>query len=702
MDKDDEDFEKLNGRQKKGLAFIEKKFQENINTLYVADMGSGKTRVGCKVIKDHVKSKQDGGYVLVCAPSLEILTTAWQKELKECFGVDSVLLDKKNFQKLTRPNTKTFIRSGKKIFLITYSMLNSSSDRDGSGESFKNIEYFMDMPPSLLIFDEIHNVTNAGTGDKKKFANNKIENLLSKKKLYVTLEKLKDVKKKVAFTATPLVNAKEELKIVSMLLNPHIEFYDEEDEEDDKEDNDENFNEESFEEVKKKFIYYDDIKYSETKVEEWLVYLPLKDEEYETLKQIQKDSRVKKTDSKNKSKTEKSGGIKENTAVLQFLTTGKAKTKTKKYYLTKNQASTKASALKTILEHVPEDDKVIVYDYYLDSIDFLARQKWMKQYNPIKYDGRNSKEDSERHIEDFEKNTENRVLLATLKKSSEGLNLQFANHIIILTLPWSPKDVFQAFGRVKRYGQHKPVFLYMLAGEYSEDNSFEVLKEEIFKEKAEEMWEVDKNRQLPKEKHFCSSETLQVELGAWIDELQSGYIDFICELKKLISKTKDELEKIKENIKENNLVYQYNQAYNNCNKLIGSLDNYNREQKDYRFLICLCYALLQNEEGEEKLVSFIYTDYRIRTDGNTMFSHGGYLITKETAVAIFVERIGEKNYDIPDELYYEVVPKDAPIEKLRQALMKNQPKKKPAIVVVKKKHAIKPTQKTHHTTQQKN
>jgi hypothetical protein len=61
-----------------------------------------------------------------------------------------------------------------------------------------------------------------------------------------------------------------------------------------------------------------------------------------------------------------------------------------------------------------------------------------------------------------------KVLLTTIFKSAEGLNLKEANHVIILEFWWNPQKIFQAIGRIDRSIQKKDIFVYLLC--YNENN----------------------------------------------------------------------------------------------------------------------------------------------------------------------------------------------------------------------------------------
>ena len=64
-------------------------------------------------------------------------------------------------------------------------------------------------------------------------------------------------------------------------------------------------------------------------------------------------------------------------------------------------------------------------------------------------------------VKQFEEDDKCRFFLAT-NAGSTGLNLQFANTIINVDLPWNPAILEQRIGRVHRMGQTRPVQVYIL------------------------------------------------------------------------------------------------------------------------------------------------------------------------------------------------------------------------------------------------
>lgn len=75
-------------------------------------------------------------------------------------------------------------------------------------------------------------------------------------------------------------------------------------------------------------------------------------------------------------------------------------------------------------------------------------------------DGTLSSSQKQKQISDFKTNPEKRIFLVSLKSGNVGLNLVEANHVFMMDLWWNPQVEEQAFDRVYRIGQTKPVTIY--------------------------------------------------------------------------------------------------------------------------------------------------------------------------------------------------------------------------------------------------
>jgi superfamily II DNA/RNA helicase len=112
-----------------------------------------------------------------------------------------------------------------------------------------------------------------------------------------------------------------------------------------------------------------------------------------------------------------------------------------------------------------------------------------------------------------------RVLLTTLFKSAEGLNLKEANHVIILEFWWNPQKIIQAMGRVTRKNQEKNVFIYLLC--YNKDGAIykdEAVFLKVMKTKITEAKEtIPTQAELPDIEIFGNLNTYQEELEHFLN-----------------------------------------------------------------------------------------------------------------------------------------------------------------------------------------
>ncbi|KAH7179551.1 P-loop containing nucleoside triphosphate hydrolase protein [Fusarium flagelliforme] len=122
--------------------------------------------------------------------------------------------------------------------------------------------------------------------------------------------------------------------------------------------------------------------------------------------------------------------------------------------------------------NVRPDDAMVIMDesiYFLDIIEVAIRKSFPNNDRgamPVfRYDGRVSPDEREAVLERFNTATRVRLLLASRITGGQGLNLQSAN-VLIRCGPW--ESVFweqQAEGRIYRFGQNKPTFVFELYDE---------------------------------------------------------------------------------------------------------------------------------------------------------------------------------------------------------------------------------------------
>jgi len=117
--------------------------------------------------------------------------------------------------------------------------------------------------------------------------------------------------------------------------------------------------------------------------------------------------------------------------------------------------------LETILSDNPEE-KVVIFSQWTEILDLVTQGCQARGINPLRLDGSTSRRQRDRNLEDFRENDKNRVFLASLGSSGEGLNLFRGNHVILVDPWWNPSIEKQAVARLHRIGQKRKVTIYRL------------------------------------------------------------------------------------------------------------------------------------------------------------------------------------------------------------------------------------------------
>ncbi|KAF9003233.1 SNF2 family N-terminal domain-containing protein [Cyathus striatus] len=118
--------------------------------------------------------------------------------------------------------------------------------------------------------------------------------------------------------------------------------------------------------------------------------------------------------------------------------------------------------LQNLMSERPEE-KVLIVSQWTSCLSLVS--KYLQEVNILHVNYRGDMDRSQRSqaVKDFTCNAEIRVMLMSLKCGGVGLNLTRANHVISLDLGWSQAVEAQAFDRVHRLGQNRPVTVQRLA-----------------------------------------------------------------------------------------------------------------------------------------------------------------------------------------------------------------------------------------------
>ena len=133
--------------------------------------------------------------------------------------------------------------------------------------------------------------------------------------------------------------------------------------------------------------------------------------------------------------------------------------KTKENHGIWNDSITKHDKLIDAFDKVPLNDKCIVFCQFVHEITFYQDLFKNKQVRSVRLDGRMSLLERKRTIQSFEEDPNIRLFFIQIDTGGQGINLQVANHIFIMSPNWNPAIEHQAIGRAYRTGQTKPVYV---------------------------------------------------------------------------------------------------------------------------------------------------------------------------------------------------------------------------------------------------
>ncbi|KAK7373483.1 hypothetical protein VNO80_06893 [Phaseolus coccineus] len=114
------------------------------------------------------------------------------------------------------------------------------------------------------------------------------------------------------------------------------------------------------------------------------------------------------------------------------------------------------------------NEKVLVFSQFIDTLNLIKDQlesafNWTLGMEVLYMYGRLDQKQKQSLIHSFnDANSQAKVLLASIKASSEGINLTGASRVVILDVVWNPSVERQAICRAYRLGQKKVVFTYHL------------------------------------------------------------------------------------------------------------------------------------------------------------------------------------------------------------------------------------------------
>jgi superfamily II DNA/RNA helicase len=125
--------------------------------------------------------------------------------------------------------------------------------------------------------------------------------------------------------------------------------------------------------------------------------------------------------------------------------------------------SSKLNELRQLLDQLgaEEDRKIVLFSEWTTMLNLIEPLLEEQKLNFVRLDGSVPQKKRQGRIHQFQ-NDPGCKLFITTNAGSTGLNLQAANTIINVDLPWNPAVLEQRISRAHRMGQKKPVQVFLL------------------------------------------------------------------------------------------------------------------------------------------------------------------------------------------------------------------------------------------------
>jgi SNF2 family DNA or RNA helicase len=135
------------------------------------------------------------------------------------------------------------------------------------------------------------------------------------------------------------------------------------------------------------------------------------------------------------------------------------KKKTKQDYGRWGSGVTKLQELIHSIQNQPVGDKAIVFCQFVKEMDAYISILNCVGISCIRLDGTLSTHEREASINKFTTDDSVSTFVIQINTGGQGINLQVANHVYIMSPNWNPAVEYQAIGRCFRTGQTKDVFV---------------------------------------------------------------------------------------------------------------------------------------------------------------------------------------------------------------------------------------------------
>ena len=128
--------------------------------------------------------------------------------------------------------------------------------------------------------------------------------------------------------------------------------------------------------------------------------------------------------------------------------------------------SSKLKEINSLLDQLMSEDdrKVVLFSEWTTMLNLIEPLLKKKKIDFVRLDGSVPQKKRLGLVSRFQKEPDCRFFITT-NAGSTGLNLQAANTVINVDLPWNPAILEQRIGRAHRMGQKRPVHIFLLVTE---------------------------------------------------------------------------------------------------------------------------------------------------------------------------------------------------------------------------------------------
>ncbi len=134
--------------------------------------------------------------------------------------------------------------------------------------------------------------------------------------------------------------------------------------------------------------------------------------------------------------------------------------------------SSKLEELDTLIDQLSaeQDRKIVLFSEWTTMLNLIEPLIEKRRLNFVRLDGSVPQKKRQALMHQFRRDPDCRLFITT-NAGSTGLNLQAANTVINVDLPWNPAVLEQRIGRAHRMGQKRPVQIFLLVTEETLEES---------------------------------------------------------------------------------------------------------------------------------------------------------------------------------------------------------------------------------------